>query len=162
MRPAWLSDTAEQVNLLVVSRRKCRALSAGSARRNHCRAVMQLGDAIKIMNDRLKPQLRVDSTAWNRRFKLPAVRTFSVQLQHRMVPSSATAIFFNALTSPSSSLMRQHPQIPPDRNRVRESLLLQLLQQHLLIVAGNVALPVNIYRRLGFVSTSVIFFLPAP
>ncbi len=53
----WLSDTAEQVNLLVVEPRKCRVVSAGPAGVVIAGRTMQLGDAIKIMNDRLKPQV---------------------------------------------------------------------------------------------------------
>lgn len=56
-----LSDTDEQVNLLVVEPGKRRALSACTTGVVIAGRTMQLGDAIKIMNDRLKPQVIADS-----------------------------------------------------------------------------------------------------
>ena len=56
-----LSDTAEEVSLLVVERAKMPRSACWPSGVTIAGRTMQLGDAIKVMNDRLKPQLRVDA-----------------------------------------------------------------------------------------------------
>ncbi len=60
------------------------------------------------MNDRLKPQLRVDSFSLEQGgFSFQLYQdVFEIQLQHRIIPSSPIADFFSALTSPPTSLIR--------------------------------------------------------
>ncbi len=77
---------------------------------------MVLGDAIKVMHDRLKPCAQDECAArlTTGRYKADYAGqiTFGMQLQHRMVPLSPSALFFRGATSPLSNVMRQLPQIP--------------------------------------------------
>ena len=111
---------------------------------------MQLGDVIKIMNDRLQPAPGVASYSLGQAVLAPAsprfsARSYSIKWCHLRRPRFSSAADFSFFQPDAAAAANPSPAGVRNTN----SLLFQLLQQDLLIITGKThSLPRYFYRRV--------------